>query len=184
MNLNVITAGPSAGKSSTLRELSARGYATGPEAARLLFDQAISEGRDPAAVREDADFHEQVESIDRRIERNVPDDETVFLDRSLADNIAYRRHFSEGTPSREMADAIFSLCRECENRYGDVFLLDRIQFEDDEVRVEDEEEAQAIHEAMRQAYQDCGYDVYEVPVKPVDERADEIENHVQRTAIH
>lgn len=177
-NWHVITAGPSAGKSSTLRELSARGYTTGPEAARLLFDQAISEGRDPADVRQDDNFHEQVERIDRRIESNLPDDEPVFLDRSLADNIAYRRHFADDTTmGREMADAIWLLCQECENRYGDVFLLDRIQFEDDEVRVEDEEEAQAIHEAIRQAYKDCGYTVHEVPVKPVDVRADEIEQY-------
>lgn len=177
MRLNVITAGPCAGKSSTLRELSSRGYRTAPEAARVLFDQAISEGRDPADVRQDDDFHEQVESLDRRIEDNIPSDEIVFLDRSLADNIAYRRRFGN-------EDEIPTLRWECRAKYGDVFLLDRIEFTDDEVRVEDEEEAQATHDALRQAYQDLGYDVYEVPVKPVDERADEIENYVQRTAIH
>lgn len=42
---NVITAGPSAGKTSTLRELSARGHYIIPEAARMHIDQQISEGR-------------------------------------------------------------------------------------------------------------------------------------------
>lgn len=172
---NVITAGPSAGKSSVIRELSSRGYRTAPEAARILFDQAISEGRDPAAVREDDDFHEQVERIDRRIESNLPEDEIVYLDRSLADNIAYRRHFSENPPDRLVSDALWTLARECENRYHNVFLLERISFEDDEARVEDEREAQQIHEEIRRAYQDIGYDVIDVQVAPVDQRADIIE---------
>lgn len=181
-NWHVITAGPSAGKSSTIRELSMRGYRTAPEAARILFDQAISEGTSPEEKRQEDGFHEQVETIDRRIEQNLPDDEPVFLDRSLADNIAYRRHF--GDRGRENTDAIFALCQECANRYGDVFLLDRIEFVDDEVRDEDEQEAQEIHEKIRRAYEDIGHDVYEIPVKPVDERAQDIENHIERIALH
>jgi len=163
---NVITAGPSAGKSSTIRELSARGYRTGPEAARILFDQLISEGGDPQAVREADDFHERVEAIDRRIEANLPDG-LVFLDRSLADNVAYRRHFDNAVPG--------ALVETCRNRYENVFLLERIGFEDDEVRSEDEAEARELHQKIRSAYQDLGYEVTDVPLMPVDERADFIE---------
>lgn len=163
---NVITAGPSAGKSSTIREISARGYRTGPEAARILFDQSISEGGDPEAVRAADDFHERVEAIDRRIESNLPD-EVTFLDRSLADNVAYRRHFDSPVP-----DALLATCRD---RYEHVFLLERIGFEDDEVRSEDEAEARELHEEIRTAYQDLGYEVTDVPLMPVDERADFIE---------
>lgn len=178
-NWHVITAGPSAGKSSTIRELSSRGYRTAPEAARILFDQTISEGGSPEAKRRESDFHQQVERIDRRIERNLPEDEIVFLDRSLADNIAYRNRFGNHD------DILYhELHAECADKYGDVFLLDRIEFQDDEVRVEDEEEAQKTHEALRRAYENLGYDVYDVPVKPVDKRADDIENYIQRTAIH
>lgn len=69
--VNVITAGPSAGKSSTIRELSARGYRTLPEAARILFDQAISEGRDSEAVREDDDFHTPSSAISRQVKTSM-----------------------------------------------------------------------------------------------------------------
>lgn len=173
-SVNIITAGPSAGKSSTIRELSARGYRTLPEAARILFDQAISEGRDPAAVRKDDDFHEQVETIDRQIERHITDGQTVFLDRGLGDNIAYRRRFGNNDH-----DAILRLHQECEERYDNVFILERIDFEDDEVRVEDEEEARKTHEAIQQAYFDMGYNLIEIPIMPVDERVDMIEREIE-----
>jgi predicted ATPase len=178
--VNVITAGPSAGKSSTIRELSSRGYRTLPEAARILFDQAISEGRDPEQVREDDDFHEQVENIDRRIERHLPrgEDEyaphATFLDRSLVDNVAYRRRFG----NTDRGDATLRLLQEASGRYDNVFLLERLPMKEDEVRVEDEEEAQKTHEAIRQAYKDLNLDPTEVPLMPVDERADFIESHI------
>lgn len=171
--VNVITAGPSAGKSSTIRELSSRGYRTLPEAARILFDQAISEGRDPDEVRQNDDFHEQVENLDRHIESHITG-ETVFLDRSLADNVAYRRRFG----NTDDGEATFHLLRECENRYDNVFLLDRLPMENDAVRTEDEDEARKTHEAIRQAYLDLGMDPIEIPVMPVDERADAIEEHI------
>jgi predicted ATPase len=172
-NWNVITAGPSAGKSSTVRELSSRGYTVGPEAARILFDQAISEGRDPSNVRNDDDFHQQVERIDRRIENNLPEDEIVFLDRSLADNMAYRVLF-ENTDSWRYNE----LDAECHDKYDNVFLLDRIKFTDDDVRSENEERAQRIHKELRRAYTNLGYDVHEIPVMPVDTRATTIARKV------
>lgn len=172
--VNVITAGPSAGKSSTIRELSARGYRTLPEAARILFDQRISEGDDPEAVRQEDNFHEQVESIDERIESHIPDTEVVFLDRSLADNLAYRRMFGNKDP-----DALDKITQACVGRYENVFLLERIEFKDDEVRSEDEEEARETHEAIRKAYKDLGYYPIDVPLMPVDERADFIEDEAQ-----
>lgn len=169
---HIITAGPSAGKSSTIRELNSRGYRTAPEAARILFDQAISEGRDPADVREEDGFHEKVESLDIRIMTNMPDDETVFFDRSLADNIAYRRLFDNEDSGRDNfhSDLVSNL-------FKTVFLLDRIDFVDDEVRDEDEEQAELIHNELRSTYDDLGFDIVEVPVMPVDERADMIEEN-------
>lgn len=172
--VNVITAGPSAGKSSTIRELSARGYRTLPEAARILFDQRISEGDDPEAVRQEDNFHEQVESIDERIESHIPDTETVFLDRSLADNLAYRRMFGN-----DDTESVVKLTNACDGRYDNIFMLERIDFKDDEVRSEDEEEAERTHSAIYQAYKDLGYNPIHVPLMPVDERADFIEQQAQ-----
>lgn len=171
--VNVITAGPSAGKSSTIRELSARGYRTLPEAARILFDQKISEGIDPEEVRARDDFHQLMEDTNRRVEREIPDSGVVFMDRSLADNIAYRRQFGADVPGELKEEVI--------GRYDNIFLLERIEFKDDEVRSEDEEEAAELQELLRQTYIDLGYEPVEVPVMPVDERADFIEKQAKRT---
>ena len=171
MSTNVITAGPSAGKSSTIRELAARGHQTLPEAARIRFDQAISEGEEPAEVRKEPDFHEQIESLDRQIEGHINTCDTTFLDRSLADNIAYRRLNPD-------ADVPESLRKEVENKYSTVFVLERIEFKDDDVRSEDDDEAEQIHQELIQTYKDLGYDPVIVPVLPVDERADFIESNL------
>lgn len=180
--INVITAGPSAGKTSTLRELSARGYNTIPEAARILFDQRISEGDNPEEVRKEPDFHEQVERIDKNLEQETKEKKlrgfynVVFLDRSLADNIAYRKHFGNNSEEK-----INNLKEECTGRYDKIFLLERIDFEDDEVRDEDEEEAEEIHQTIRCVYEELGYDVVDVPLMTVSERADYIENEIRMT---
>lgn len=169
---HVITAGPSAGKSSTLRELSGRGYRTVPEAARLHIDQKVSEGLDPKEVREQGDFQEQVEDRDFWLRSRVPPtgNETIFFDRSLADNIAYRRHYGKEIP--------VSLIEKCWGVYDTVFLLDRLEFEDDYARSEDRKEAAQLHDEIRTAYRLLGHEPIEVPLIPVDERADFIVDHI------
>lgn len=163
---NVITAGPSAGKSSTIRELSARGYMTLPESARLFINQKISEGEDPEEIREKYEFQKNLIEIDKKIENNNLGNQTVFMDRSLADNIAYMRHNGEEPP-----EELFNICEE---RYDNIFLLERLDFEDDEARNEDEEEAEEIHTQIREAYLDLGYSINEIPVVSVSDRVDMI----------
>lgn len=92
----------------------------------------------------------------------------------MADNVAYRRRFG----NTDNGSATFHILRECEHRYDNVFLLDRLSMQDDAVRTEDEDEAREKHEAIRQAYLDLGMDPIEIPVMPVDERADAIEEHI------
>lgn len=172
MGWHVITAGPSAGKSSVVRELSARGYRTGPEGARLVIDQAVSDGEDVDDLRSRQEYQDRVVDANLRIERNLPDpgEQHVFLDRSLADNIAYSRLFD-----RELPDNIEETCRD---RYDTVFLLERIDYTEDYARTEDPSEAMQIHEELRQVYEELGYTVLDVPLEPVDRRAKMIEDHI------
>ncbi len=51
-------------------------------------------------------------------------------------------------------------------------MLDLVDFKNDEARNETPEQAMLIHGAIREAYVDQGYDIVEVPVLPVPERAD------------
>lgn len=166
----VLTAGPCAGKSSTLRELSARGYTVMPEAARIVTDQAISEGKDVAEMKQDPSFHAMVEEEDERILNNVPEDEDlVFMDRSIADNVAYRR-----ANDRPVPDHVIDLATD---EFAAVFFLERLnEFEEDEARAGDDEEwASFIHDELRDVYEELGYTVVDVPLMPIDQRADLIE---------
>lgn len=175
-NWCVLTAGPCAGKTSTIRELLARGYNVAPEASRLVIDQKISEGYDDPQSHED--FPQWVEKKDRQIERRLERDasDVVFLDRSLADNIAYQRLFNGGTYQ--------SLVDECIGRYQTVFLLEQLPLENDYARKEDEETAREIHEELRTTYEDLGYDVVEVPVMPIDERVDfVVKNMLEKVVV-
>jgi predicted ATPase len=171
MTWNVLTAGPSAGKSSLIRELSARGYETRPEAARLVIDQAISEGEDVAELKSREEFHEMVEARDQQIMANTPTDETVFFDRSIIDNLAYRR-LSDNFPAPKIDFQ--------QDRFDTVFLLERVEFQQDEARVdEDAEWAQKIHEELRAVYTDLGFTVIDVELMPVDRRADYVEHVIE-----
>jgi len=64
------------------------------------------------------------------------------------------------------------------------FLLDQINFEDDYARTEDEKMSRQIHDELRSVYNDLGHEIVEVPVIPVDRRADLIERKINRTPIH
>lgn len=167
-NWNVLTAGPSAGKSSTLREFSFRGYTTAPEASRIVIDQAISEGIHADDVRDEIQFQQRVVSTDYGIESTYSPEECLFLDRSLADNIAYMRHYDK------MIDTADIIRRHVENRYANVFILDRLEMQDDHARDEDEAEAAAIHETIIETYEDLGYTPVHIPVTDVASRANMI----------
>lgn len=196
MSKNVITAGPSAGKTSTLRELSGRGYYIVPEAARMHIDQEISEGRDEKDIHSDPEFQQNIIDLDRELEESMPkyvsaltddiNEVDIFMDRSLADNVAYLRYFGEmfepdqtgiakETEDLRKVNQIFD---EVENRYDNVFLLEQLPFEDDYARREDAEQARELHEEIRTAYEDAGYDVIEIPLMPIDKRADKIEEYL------
>jgi predicted ATPase len=180
MGWHVITAGPSAGKTSVIRELSARGHRTAPEGARIVIDQAVSEGVDVKEWRTEhpQDYQDKVIDTDLRIQRNLPDGEDVFMDRSVADNIAYAR-----LTDRELPDNILEYCQDT---YDTVFLLEQIPFEDDYARTEDEKMADDVHEELRDVYESLGYTVIEVDLMPVDRRVDFIEHCVRQgpPAIH
>lgn len=170
MGLQVLTAGPSAGKSSTLREISSRGYQTLPEAARLIIDQWISEGIPADEVRERNSFISAIAQKANHMELRNEDADLLFLDRSLADSIAYYQ-LGGKEPSQWMYDA-------CEDRYENIFLLEQLEFKEDYARDETPEEARQAHEQIESAYRELGYDPIQVPVMPIDERCNFILNQL------
>src|SRR3990167_4980434 len=99
------------------------------------------------------------------LETEAPKDQILFLDRGVPDVAAYYRKFNLSS-DEVLKNALASV------RYREVFLLNMIEFVNDAERYETPQEAAILHRYLRDAYTEQGYDVIEVPVVPVPERAD------------
>ncbi len=178
----VLTGGPSAGKTTIINELAARGYRTVSEAARDIIDEGISEGKTLDEVRGDGvEFQTVIFDRKERREEALPTNELIFFDRgSQGDTLAYLAFvFGDQEPMVERdffgRETITAIAR---RRYKGIFILDRLPFEKDYARSEDDEQAARIHNLLQMAYAMLGYEPINVPVMPVEQRVQFILNHV------
>ena len=161
----VITGAPCAGKTSVIRELERRGYPAVDEAARAFIEECLAAGKTLAAIRADElAFEAEILRRKVRIEATLPPERITFLDRAVPDSIAYFKAAGLDVapcdaPSRRM-------------RYAGVFLLERLGFEKDPVRAEDDRAAARLESLLAAAYRQLGYTPVRVPVWPVGRRAD------------
>lgn len=163
-NWYVITGAPSSGKTSLLEYLALHGCITVPEVARVFIDGELAKGRTLTEIRSDeALFQRRVLKIKVEIEQAIPVHQLVFFDRGIPDSIAYFQLHGVGI------EPVLQASRE--RRYKGIFLLDRLPFEHDYSRVENEELAERLDKLLYQSYADLGYDVIRVPVLPIPERA-------------
>lgn len=169
----VITGGPCCGKTSVIRELAVRGYHTVPDNARHFVNKKASEGYEKEEVWDRFRVGTECIKIDRVAEQNIPENVTSFLDYSLACNIAYHRVYDGH--DENLVEDIYEIGQ---NRYDGVFIFDRLPYEQDDVRGEDDETAELIHRTIHDVYEELGYDPVSVPVVPIEERADIIEEHI------
>jgi predicted ATPase len=162
---NILTAAPSAGKSSVLRELSSRGYRTCPESATIVLDQHISDGGDVSSFRDKEKFNDKIVEKDIQTIKNAPQDEVVFFDRSIFDNIVYRQMSGLETPDVEEYVPLFE----------NIFIFERLPIESDYRRTEDDEEAEEIQKRLVETYEKLGFNPQFVELDTVVNRADYIE---------
>lgn len=163
----VLTGGPCAGKTTTIDELARRGHPVLAEPARLIIDEKLAAGHTIEEIVSDPDWLPSVVRRAHAQESAVPRDELFFFDRATPDSLAYYR-----LSHRPVEDFFRTAMNEL--RYRKIFLLDLVDFVNDEGRPETPEQAMLIHTAIREAYADQGYEIVEVPVMPVAERADYI----------
>ena len=161
----VLTGGPCAGKTTLIFELEKRGYSVLPEPARLIIDEKLAAGLTIGEIVTDPDWLPSVVRFQVAREAEVPSDQEYFFDRSVVDSVAYYR-----VNGREVDEDLRSACANAS--YAKVFLLDLIDFVNDEARSETPEQAMILHGLIREAYEDLGFEVIQVPVLPVEERAD------------
>jgi|HubBroStandDraft_6_1064221.scaffolds.fasta_scaffold192027_1 predicted ATPase len=167
-NLYVITGGPSAGKTTLLRELEQRGYAVDDEVARQIIREQMESGGNAVPWGDTTQYTELMlaRSIEafRRLKPKAP----TFCDRGIPDVLCYARIIQLADQER--------IAAACERfRYNrKVFMLPpwpEIYITDTE-RKQTFEEAVEVYHQMIGAYRDCRYQVIEVPRAAVRLRAD------------
>ncbi len=162
----VLTGGPCAGKTTLIDELKSRGYSVLPEPARAVIAGKLASGMTMQEIlAAPVAFEHDIISRHVELESEVPKDQLLFLDRGIPDNIAYCRKFN--TPMDDFFRRAIDSAQ-----YRKIFLLDRIDFVIDAERYETPEEAKWIHDEIRRVYEELGYEIVQVPVIPVPERAD------------
>lgn len=168
----VLTGGPGSGKSTLITELQKRGHNTVKESARNYTNKQSKHGISAQTIRKNEKAFQEAVFKEKEIIHDALSEEVLtFFDRGYHDTVAYLEHFGH-----EVADFIEEVCGEF--KYAKVFLLDMLPYENDEARIEDEETAHGIHAALKQAYEESGHEVIEVPVMPVKERADFVLQHL------
>lgn len=162
-NWCVITGASCSGKTTLIDQLADQGFRTVPEAGRKFFERELAKGRTIDEIREDrAAFTREVYDIMVEHERGLGSTETNFLDRALPDGFAFFR-LAGLNPNQMLPDCF-------QHRYASVFLLNRLPYLKDGVRVADDETAAYLESWVFRDYSALGYRVIRVPVLSPEER--------------
>ena len=170
VNWYVITGAPCSGKSTVIHALAKRGFYVINEVARAFIDRQLAGGRSLAQIKADTlafERHILMEKV--RIENDLPLRQVTFLDRAIPDSIAYFR--LEGLNPDE------PLRYSRNRRYAKIFFFERLSFEKDRVRAENQALAIRLESLLAEAYKELGYAFVRVPVMSVVERTEFVLRH-------
>lgn len=165
--LFVVTGAPGAGKTTLLNAAEAHGLRVGREAARAVIqvqtaiDGPALQWRDPARFAE-LMLDRDIQTHEALLEREGP----ALCDRGIPDLIAYGRIL--GLAETDHFARAASLYR-----YNPIVFFAppwREIYADDAERVEGWEHAQRICAPLRDAYEETGYRIVDLPKVPVAER--------------
>jgi predicted ATPase len=162
-NWYVITGAPSSGKTTLVKELERRGYRVVDEVARGLIEEGMGRHLTLEEIRSDkGDFQNLVLRTKVEIEKGLPRDEVIIFDRAIPDSIAYF----------EVAclDPTLAVSKSPRDHYRKVFMLDRVPFQKDQARAEDQGTAARLDQSLEAGYRQRGYEVTRIGVMPVKER--------------
>lgn len=167
----VITGAPCSGKTSVIRAFEIRGYTVVHEVARQMIDEELRQGRSLAEIKADElSFERRILNRKIAVESSLPAMAPVFLDRAVPDSIAYFRHTGLDIEAPLAGSRLF--------RYKKIFLFERLQFEKDRVRSEDDTAAEELERLLVESYRMLDYELLRVPVMPVAARCDFILKHL------
>jgi predicted ATPase len=161
-NWHVITGAASCGKTTLIDLLAEKGFQTVPEVARQYIERELARGRTLDEIFGNEADERAMTDMRRRIEHGLRASDVLFLDRALPDYLWFWRIF--GLSPNELLPECFH------HRYASVFILDRLPFQEDRARIEDDNYTVLLDEALVRDYSALGYDVVRVPVLPPQER--------------
>ncbi len=145
-NWYVITGAASSGKTTLIKKLEENGYQVVHETARSYFDQEIAKGRNRDDIRgDDQKFQDKVLEMKIEIEKILPKDGVVFLDRGIPDTVAFCKlhNYPEN-------DILKSSVKNCD--YKKIFLLERLPYEIDYMRTESTEQQEFLLNYLEETY--------------------------------
>lgn len=162
---HVITGAPCSGKTAVITALAKAGYAVVHEAARAYIDSEMAKGRRIEVIRADMRaFEDHILDLKIETESSLVPGATAFLDRAIPDSIAYY-HLAGLDFARPLTESR-------RFRYRNVFLFERLAFEADPVRAEDDAIAARLEMLLEECYVELGYRPVRVPLLSVSERVD------------
>ena len=160
---HVITGAPSSGKTTLINLIEELGYKTTPEPARQYIEMELAKGLTIKYVQKDlVALNKAIANFHLGIERQLPTNDTIFLDRGLPDCLAYHRIHGMN-PNDLLHDCFY-------HQYRSVFILERLPFQQDGVRYEDDECAEFHQFWLLKDYRALGYDPIFVPILTPEER--------------
>ena len=170
----VITGGPGCGKTSVLEALKKMGYEIVPEGARQIIEE---QQQKPNPILWNTDFLEfEKLLIERQFELEAKIAKfPAFIDRGLPDCFAYCTNYNVKLPEH-IVEKILN------HKYHKIFILDplpRQHYANDNARWESKEQADTIHNHIENTYKKLGYEIHNVPVMPIEERARFIINAIR-----
>lgn len=168
-HMYVVTGGPGSGKSSLIEALARRGLRSMPEAGRAIIQDQVRIGGSFLPWADRAMFAELMLGWELRSYREALAIEgPVIMDRGVGDVLGYLTLCGLPVPAHVEAAAKL-------HRYNRrVFLAPYWEaiFAQDAERKQDRQEAEATGRVMAETYTRLGYELIELPLQGVEERAD------------
>lgn len=179
-NYFILTGAPGTGKSSVLDILKARGYCCIDESARAIIAEQKAINGDGVYEKNPQLFIElmlarSVETFQNFLETNIP----VVFDRGIPDIIAYAK--LSGNDSNNYLQTATNYKYNSTVFYFPIW--DKI-YTNDEDRKMSLDQAREFDTMIRQAYGDLGYQMLDMPLLSVEQRADYIINLLQAARGH
>ena len=171
----VITGGPGTGKTTLITELEKRNFTCTPEISRQVTLNARKKGIEHLFIEDPLLFSKLL--LEGREQQYIDAEKSttpiVFFDRGIPDVHAYMNHFNTKYPS------IF-IEKSKKYKYDTIFILPpwkSIYITDDE-RYESYELSVDIYKHLQTAYTELGYNMVEVPIGNINDRANFILNYL------